>query len=150
MCNRTILAFVAAAALAAGCGKTDVEKAKDAVTESPEEKLERTGMAPVEAPGGARDERRVVGEVLEVKADFSAVTIKLPRGADVVVGDVFTVYQQYKPLPQSRYRQTDFKEMYLGKVQVTAVAASGCEAKVLHRVTDNPIRPGDAAVAKSY
>jgi len=149
MRNLTLLALVAAA-LAAGCGKTDIDRAKDAVTESPEEKLERTGMTAVETGGSARDERRVTGEVLDVSPDFSVITIKLPQGSAVAVGDVFTIYQQFKPLPRSRYRTTDFKEMYLGRAQVTAVAASGCAAKVLHRVTENPIKPGDTAVTKSY
>ena len=148
---RRLVGVAACALLAAiaGCGKTQVEEAQEIVTESPQEKAEREGLVVVDSTP-KRDEKWVVAEVIGVSIDFSTVDLKIPEGADVATGDVFTVYKDYKPLPASRNLHTHFNQLYLGKVQVTHVGQRAASAKVLHRATVTPIKAGDSAVAKSY
>jgi hypothetical protein len=145
------LALAAAAAmLAAGCGMTQIEEAQEEFSESPEEKLEREGRELAESSGPKRSEDWVVGTIVEVTRDFKVLTLSFPVGSEVSKGDVFLIYRDYKPLPASRHPNTHYRQLYLGRAEVTTVARTGCEARILHRVTENPIKPGDTAITKIY
>ena len=146
--------FLAAALILAlaGCGATQVEEAAELVTESPEEQFEREGREAVEPDTGEpkRDANWVVGTVAEVSTDFKQVILKVPAESDIVTGDVFTIYRNYRDLPASKYLHTHDKQLYLGKAQVTAAGGQAAQAKILHRVTENPIKVGDSAIAKVF
>ena len=97
-----------------------------------------------------RDANWVVGTVAEVSTDFKQVILKVPAESDIVTGDVFTIYRNYRDLPASKYLHTHYKQLYLGKAQVTAAGGQAAQAKILHRVTENPIKVGDTAIATVF
>ncbi len=148
--RRLVILFCAGGMALAGCSGGRIKDIREPV-ETPEVSQDDGGAA-AEIPGSnpARNEDWVVGKVSDITIDFVALTLVFNEGADVKVNDIFVIYKDLKELPKSRYLDTAYKQMYVGKVKVTEVGAAGCKAKVLHMVTDNPIKAGDTAIAKSY